>query len=302
MALREAFGDRKPPDITRKITACVACRKLKIKCHMDGGNPPCARCRKRQLPCAVNKSLQMLLESDVSFKEQVEQRLLSFEAAICKIAERLPCPELLDLIQLPQHADADADVENATVTAAPTDAIIASLPDEQPSQTWQVVNDPEAGPAVIPSTVVSEVSPSLTANPGEGTKDLVSVRLIPESVANACFAAYNERLDHFVYRILDTQRPLAAIRQASPLLTAAICTVGALHARPEHYSVCYHEFTRLAASQCFSKRHTLDDIRAFILGAFWLYDISWTLIGAGKITSIVVRNARLMLHSCAHCY
>lgn len=24
--LREAFGDRRPPDISRKITACVACR------------------------------------------------------------------------------------------------------------------------------------------------------------------------------------------------------------------------------------------------------------------------------------
>jgi hypothetical protein len=30
IALRESFGDRKPPDITRKITACVACRKQKV--------------------------------------------------------------------------------------------------------------------------------------------------------------------------------------------------------------------------------------------------------------------------------
>lgn len=29
-ALREAFGDRKLPDISRKITACVACRKQKV--------------------------------------------------------------------------------------------------------------------------------------------------------------------------------------------------------------------------------------------------------------------------------
>jgi hypothetical protein len=31
MALRQSFGDRKLPDITRKITACVACRKLKVE-------------------------------------------------------------------------------------------------------------------------------------------------------------------------------------------------------------------------------------------------------------------------------
>jgi hypothetical protein len=30
-ALRESFGDRKLPDISRKITACVACRKQKVK-------------------------------------------------------------------------------------------------------------------------------------------------------------------------------------------------------------------------------------------------------------------------------
>lgn len=30
-ALRDSFGDNKPPDITRKITACVACRKQKVK-------------------------------------------------------------------------------------------------------------------------------------------------------------------------------------------------------------------------------------------------------------------------------
>ena len=30
MALRESFGDRKIPEISRKITACVACRKLKV--------------------------------------------------------------------------------------------------------------------------------------------------------------------------------------------------------------------------------------------------------------------------------
>ena len=29
-ALRESFGDPKPPDITRKITACVACQKQKV--------------------------------------------------------------------------------------------------------------------------------------------------------------------------------------------------------------------------------------------------------------------------------
>lgn len=29
-ALRDSFGDGKPPEISRKIKACVACRKQKV--------------------------------------------------------------------------------------------------------------------------------------------------------------------------------------------------------------------------------------------------------------------------------
>lgn len=36
-ALRDSFGDRKPPDITRKITACVACRKQKVRHEVLSG-------------------------------------------------------------------------------------------------------------------------------------------------------------------------------------------------------------------------------------------------------------------------
>lgn len=81
--LRDSFGDRKLPDISRKITSCVLCRKLKvkslfsridsdtdrtrqIKCHMAESKPPCTRCKARGLSCTVNKSLQMLLENDAS--------------------------------------------------------------------------------------------------------------------------------------------------------------------------------------------------------------------------------------------
>ena len=39
--LRENFGDCKPPNISRKITACVACRKQKvtyIRNYLDSAN------------------------------------------------------------------------------------------------------------------------------------------------------------------------------------------------------------------------------------------------------------------------
>lgn len=85
-ALRESFGDRRPPDISRKITACMSCWKLKVqrhgqwsvgpmywsffykvKCNVATSGFPCARCKTRGLSCTVNKSLQMLLEDDASY-------------------------------------------------------------------------------------------------------------------------------------------------------------------------------------------------------------------------------------------
>lgn len=89
----EPEGTR-PIDISRKITACVACRKQKvcvqvhgirprtnevahvvdnndpkhqIKCHMPQGQAPCVRCRKRGLSCTVNRSLQMLIQDHTTY-------------------------------------------------------------------------------------------------------------------------------------------------------------------------------------------------------------------------------------------
>ena len=97
-ALREHFGDRKPPDISRKITACVACRKQKTKCNMPDGLAPCARCKLRNLSCTVNRSLQMLLESDVDWKNAVTQRLTNLETAMVKMADPTFVDEIHDLL------------------------------------------------------------------------------------------------------------------------------------------------------------------------------------------------------------
>ncbi|KPI43658.1 Transcriptional activator of proteases prtT [Cyphellophora attinorum] len=216
------------------------------------------------------------------------------EAAITKVAEKISCPELLDLLRLEEFNESHTSLpepEGATDQADP------SLPiqdtHEATAQAWQVVNDPKSGPAVIPSTVVSEVATHQTAPSADPRKDLICLGLIPAGAAEACFATYSHRLDHFVYRILDTPQSLSEIRQRSPLLTAAVCAVGALHVDSDHFAVCYREFTQLASSQMFSKKHSLDDIRALIVGAFWLHDISWTLIGAAVRIATEMR-----LHRC----
>lgn len=52
------------PSITRKVKACAACRKQKIKCDMEDDGPPCKRCKERNLSCKLNKSLQTLIDEE----------------------------------------------------------------------------------------------------------------------------------------------------------------------------------------------------------------------------------------------
>lgn len=57
-ALRDSFGDRKPPDITRKITACVACRKQKVSpftVNLIYSDTLLNRCGRSNVICAMVK-------------------------------------------------------------------------------------------------------------------------------------------------------------------------------------------------------------------------------------------------------
>lgn len=55
------------PTISRKVRACAACKKQKIRCDFEDGEPTCVRCKKMKLDCVVNRSLQTILDEDVEF-------------------------------------------------------------------------------------------------------------------------------------------------------------------------------------------------------------------------------------------
>lgn len=69
---------------------------------------------------------------------------------------------------------------------------------------------------------------------------------------------------------------LTSVRKSSTLLASAIIAVTALHMRGKDdiFDVAYTEFMSLASESMFDRRHSLDDLRAFCIGAFWLSDIS----------------------------
>ncbi|KAF2774469.1 hypothetical protein EJ03DRAFT_347068 [Teratosphaeria nubilosa] len=266
------FGDQQP-EITRKITACVACRKQKIKCQMNGG-PPCSRCKKRGLSCTVNRSLQMILESDADWKTKTESRINGLESALTKLADHLSMPELMDYED--QHEiEQDYHERQAPLRSTHT----SPQAEKHTPHNWEIVMDPDSGPAAIPGSVVSPVVfAGLEQNRAD--QDIVTRGAISVDQAQTYLDIYQNRLDHFLYRIMGDRKSLAQVRAASPLLLAAICTVGALHLADKDFEKCYQEFVNIAAAQTFSRRNTVDDIRGFLVGAFWLSGISWTCIGA----------------------
>lgn len=141
---------------------------------------------------------------------------------------------------------------------------------------WDIVMDLDSGPGAIPGFYISD-TPSTESR----DQDFITRGVISPEKAQEYFDKYKNRLDHFPYRILGDHDSvtLESIRSTSPLLAAAVCTVGALHSASDDFDLCYREFISISATQSFSRANTVDDVRALCIGAFWLSDISWTLVG-----------------------
>ena len=279
-AVQQVSEASKPPDITRKITACVACRKQKIKCHMRDLQPPCSRCKKRGLPCTVNRSLQTILESDGAWKLAVDRKIVLLESALSRVATELRLPGLLDTAEA-SEVDHEDDVHVSTPSS--TRSMRAVQHD------FEIVMDPESGPAAIPGSVVSS-----SMNSNETTRknqDVIARGIVTEEEAQQFLDIYQNRLDHFLYSILGHRRTLQQILSTSSLLLTAICAVGALHLASPKFDALQREFVSIASSASFSRRCTTDDVQGLCIGAFWLSGISWMCVGAA-----VRISSELQLH------
>ena len=113
--------------------------------------------------------------------------------------------------------------------------------------------------------------------------DVISIGILSIDQALHLFDKYHLRMDQFLYRILGDHTTLDSVRTSSPLLTAAVCTVGALHSESlgHLFEPCYREYKNLVAALTFSTHLKADDVRGLCIGAFWLHEISWSLIGTG---------------------
>ncbi|KAJ4296915.1 hypothetical protein N0V90_006963 [Kalmusia sp. IMI 367209] len=173
------------------------------------------------------------------------------EAAVKTLADQVSAPMVLQALR---------DEEPSTHDHVPQGQDRQELGEEHSSQ-WEIVVDGDAGPEAPPGSYLSRPATSTTPR----HRDMITRGIISYEKAQSCLNLYQKRLDHFPYRILADQ--------------AAICAVSSLHMATSDFDACYEEFFSTHSKRNFARDTTLDDVRAVCIGAFWLSDISWSLIG-----------------------
>ncbi|KAH8649073.1 hypothetical protein BX600DRAFT_404159, partial [Xylariales sp. PMI_506] len=121
------------------------------------------------------------------------------------------------------------------------------------------------------------------SNAGVGeVDDFISRGVISLSEAEDLYKHFHASLNHYLWVGLEQMHPnFDSVRKSSELLTATILTVTALHipTSGETFDKCYQEFLSLTSSSMFSRYHSIDDVRALCIAAFWLSEVSWKLSG-----------------------
>ncbi|KAL2209428.1 hypothetical protein CC79DRAFT_1332618 [Sarocladium strictum] len=168
----------------------------------------------------------------------------------------------------PSISGDDEDLSKRTDASQPNDGQVSG---------GDIIMDLNSGLGVIPGF---HISPRIEPQSGERHEDLISKGIISLDKGTTYFSTYKDRLDHFPYRILGDHDMVTVeqTRSSSPLLTAAVCAVGALHLASSDFDACCREFMALSASRSFAPASTIDDVKALCIGAFWLSDVSSVLV------------------------
>jgi hypothetical protein len=112
--------------------------------------------------------------------------------------------------------------------------------------------------------------------------DFISQGLIPLKEAEYLFDRFMNINNRLLWDgILLFHGTLDAVRRASTLLAAVVIAIGALHTpeKTESFHQSYDVFVSLVCSSSLSRNHSLDDVRALCIGAFYLANLSWKLSG-----------------------
>jgi hypothetical protein len=112
--------------------------------------------------------------------------------------------------------------------------------------------------------------------------DLVSLGIISAEEAEEMFRLFKTSLSRYLFdATIHESRSLLSVRESSSLFFTAIITVTSLHipGKEKIHATSHKHLRDLIAASFFDRFHTLEDIRALCIAAFWLPDLSWKLSG-----------------------
>lgn len=208
----------------------------------------------------------MEFSDNFRWKTSVQSDIQKVKDAIEKLANHVSLPDVVQSMREVQTSPSHNSEQRGQ----------ASSRDHQ--SRWELVVDTDLGPDAAPGSYLARSDPCVTTGVAE---DIITLGIISYENAQACLDLYRDKLDHFPYRILGDRAScnLDVIRTASPLLLAAICSVSSLHKAPGDFDACYVHFRSIYMTRSIAKDPSVEDVRALCIGAFWLSDMSWILVG-----------------------
>ncbi|KAJ5510797.1 hypothetical protein N7453_002900 [Penicillium expansum] len=297
------------PKISRRIRACTECKRHKVRCDMKATDSVCSRCQRMGLECVVNKSLQTLLEDEAEWKSMIE-------SAMTDLLRKSQLPELSyyqaggGTIETPSNKSGRKDstvstddigfaqhkrIEPSGSTVGNSTAARSNYGfPQQPQPRYSLDREETGATSLVTAPMgslyeVTQLSENRESSPGQKlapdqalVTDLISRGVVDIQEAEELFYQFDQVLNRYLWDgALLAHKDLTSVRRSSSMLSAAILAVTALHmpAKERMFDTCYTEFARLASESMLGHHHTLDDIRALCIGAFWLADVSWKLSG-----------------------
>ncbi|KAJ5710797.1 hypothetical protein N7488_004953 [Penicillium malachiteum] len=299
------------PKISRRIRACTECKRHKVRCDMKAGESICSRCQRMSLECIVNKSLQTLLEDEAEWKNVIELAMTdllrkaqlpelsyyyagsgSIDTPSKKSRRKESTGSLDETGRTIEKHGGNASVYNSTARLMGSSS--SNYTFSQHQSQYSIDREENAATSLVTApmgslyevTQLSENRESLPAQrhvPDQAlVTDFISRGVVELQEAEELFHHFEQVLNRYLWDgALLAQKDLTTVRRSSSMLSAAILAVTALHlpSKERTFDTCYTEFARLASESMLGHHHTLDDIRALCIGAFWLADVSWKLSG-----------------------
>ncbi|KAE8385959.1 hypothetical protein BDV23DRAFT_164118 [Aspergillus alliaceus] len=264
---------------------CVECKKQKTKCETKPGETSCNRCIHHNLECISHDISQQFLQEDSVWKMQTTAEIALLRAAVNHLLHYTKQPELQTFSNSQSVDSPRPFLESQNV------AQLSTVPrDMSKENSPQPQGDDSSGLVTVPMRNLYELTRLKNLRVNAGWKpnsslihdDFISQGVVPLKEAEYLFDRFMEINNRLLWDgILLFHRTLGSIRRASTLLAAAVLTIGALHApgKTEAFHQCYDIFVSLVCSSSLSRNHSVDDVRALCIGAFYLANLSWKLSG-----------------------